>query len=140
VETVVLSLVDPWDVFSAPFVAPLAGFLGGFAIAILAEPLRQRLFRAKLTLEFGQSSDFITPAFILGEGYELEAQYIRIRVRNIKSHLARSCRAFLVNIEKQNEKGVFKQTQYSDSIQLEWSAQPQERCGDKGGAHARVKL
>jgi hypothetical protein len=119
--------VDVWDVFSTSLVAPLVGFLGGFATAILAEPLRQRLFRAKLKLEFGQSSDFITPAVIRGEGYEYKARYIRIRVRNVKRHLARSCRAFLVNIEKQNEQGVFGQTQYYDSVQLEWSAQPEDR-------------
>jgi hypothetical protein len=123
VGPIVLSLADVSDVLSASFVAPLVGFLGGFGTAILAEPLRQRLFRARLKLEFGQSSNFITPAFF--EETKHKGRYIRIRVMNTKQHLARSCRAFLINIEKQNEKGVFEQTQYYDSQQLKWSAIPQ---------------
>jgi len=134
VETIVLSLANVQDTFWASFAGPLAGFLGGFATAILAEPIRQRLFRAKLKLEFESdqssrlSSPFLARAHsddFAGEQDKYHVQFIRVRVRNIEQYLARSCRAFLVDIEKQNEQGVFEQTHYYDSIQLKWASETQ---------------
>jgi hypothetical protein len=125
-KTIVLSLAYVQDVFWVSFVAPFAGFLGGFVTAILAEPLRQRFFRAQLKLEFDQSSPFLVEAVsrdLAGEQDKYEMQFIRIKVTNIKRHLARSCRAFLINVEKENGRGVFEQTHYYDSLQLTWASE-----------------
>ena len=47
--------------------------------------------------------------------------YIRVKVCNRKSVLAKECRAFLINIEKSDENGNFTPTIYCDSIQLQWA-------------------
>jgi hypothetical protein len=52
-----------------------------------------------------------------------EGIYIRAKVQNRKSQMAKSCRAFLVKVEKQNAHGIFGPTIFADSLQLAWSCQ-----------------
>ena len=55
---------------------------------------------------------------------ERDAHYIRILVENNGRQIANQCRAYLVNVEKWNDKkNKFEQSIYCDSLQLAWSAQ-----------------
>lgn len=96
------------------------GFLGGFLIAIFAEPLRQLLYRPNLKLEFYKNNDCISPTPEQSQNGIHSAFYIRIKVTNTKSKLAQKCRAYLVRVERLNS-GVFMPTEYCDSIQLAWA-------------------
>jgi hypothetical protein len=96
----------------------LVPYLVGFLTAVLAEPLRQRLFRPRLKVEFLNDTNCISWT---REG-EMRACYLRIKVRNRKWRLARSCRAYLVNVELRDANGQYQPTSYCDSMQLAWSA------------------
>ncbi len=111
----------------------ITGAVLGFGAAIFAEPLRQWIFRPKLKLEFGDDPGYKarTPeeADIPSSPRPIhsvhEAEYIRIKVTNEKRAIAKSCRAYLVAVEKADESGDYKPTIYCDSIPLAWS------CRDK---------
>ena len=98
-----------------------AGFLGGAAIAVAAEPIRQRLFAPTLGLYYEDNSDHLasTPAYVAQ--HEVQALYVRAKVVNHSLLLAKRCRVFLVNIERQDSTGEFSRTLYCDSIQLAWA-------------------
>jgi hypothetical protein len=105
----------------------LLGFFSGFAAAIFAEPIRQWLFKPKLNLEYDEGRGCLSKtqeaisASVVGDAY-----YIRVRVTNASKIIAKDCRAYLVNIEKRDEKGGFASTVYCDSIQVAWSCQGRE--------------
>jgi len=87
---------------------------------MFAEPARNWLLRAKLRVSFKQEEDCVarTPT-----GGGSDAVYIRLKVVNERRRMARSCRAFLVKVEKQTRPGVYENTIYADSLQLAWSCQ-----------------
>jgi hypothetical protein len=60
------------------------------------------------------------------------ARYVRVKVVNVKRRIAKSCKGFLIKVEKLNASGQFQDTNYVDSIQLAWSCQ--------GGDDAREPL
>ena len=98
-------------------------FLSGFFTAIFAEPLRRRIYAPRLKLKFGKSNHYLTRT----PENEHEAIYVRIKVENYRSTLAKSCRAYLVNIERKVKSGDFDQTEYCDSMQLGWAYQKNRR-------------
>jgi len=76
--------------------------------------------------EFKEGEDFITstPVIVRDQCQEFitnNAYYIRVKVTNKKRRVTQGCRAYLVNIEKEQNKGGFNPTSYCDSIQLAWS-------------------
>lgn len=95
-------------------------YILGFASAVLAEPVRQCLFRPVLRLSFSGADDCIARTQTTGGK---EALYIRVKVTNEKPRLARACRAYLVNVETKSGDSGFVSTLYTDSIQLAWSCQ-----------------
>jgi len=99
----------------------LLSFLAGFLSAIFAEPIRQWLFRPKIELRFGSGMDFKTPTPATSGNLILQWYVVRVKVKTKTRRLAKSCRAFLMNIEKMNSQGEFERTIYSDSLQLHWS-------------------
>jgi len=101
------------------FTTTLAAFLGGFFTAIFAEPFRRWIFRPRLALEFTNADHFLSRTREQG-GHE--AIYLRVKVTNRKSALAKSCRAYLVNIERRGSSGAWESTEYCESAQLAWSA------------------
>jgi hypothetical protein len=105
-------------------------FLGGFFTALFADPIRQWLFRPKLELAFANADHFVAHTAEAG-GHQ--ARYIRVRVTNRGPWLARSCRAYLVNIERRGLGGAWEATEYCESLQLAWSGR-----GD--GAHSALDL
>src|SRR5690242_19923357 len=126
----------------------LFGAVLGFALALIAEPIRLWLYRPRLKIEFGSSSEFQAQTTVthyvqnpqrgapLGDLVYLgshEAVYIRLKVVNKQpwwfrgSPVAKGCRAYLTDIEKAQENGEFKGTIYCDSIPLAWScAEPSQ--------------
>lgn len=105
------------------FFTPLISFLLGFITAVFSEPLRQWFFRPVLKLSFEKSEDFVSRTPMKNGGKEHEAYYIRIKVENIKRRLAKACRAYLINVEEQDESGQFKKSIYADNLSLAWSCQ-----------------
>lgn len=104
----------------------ISSFLAGFIVAIFAEPIRQRLFKPKLNLEFSKDGGCISKTYeakSANSSITTEAFYIRIKVTNTSRIIARDCRAYLIDIEKQDEHDKFAPTVYCDSIQLAWSCQ-----------------
>lgn len=103
--------------------ASILSFLGGFFTALFAEPLRRWIFHARLSLEFKDAEHFITQTpegSIAGSRHQ--ACYIRCKVTNAKSALAKSCRAYLVNVERQGSRGNWEATSYCESMQLAWAS------------------
>jgi hypothetical protein len=113
--------IDQSKILSTNMISAYLGFLGGFLIAIFAEPLRQALFRPKLKLEFYSNEDCVTPTPESNPKGIHDAFYIRIKVTNTKSRLAQKCRAYLVRVEKLGVDNIFSPTEYCDSIQLAWA-------------------
>jgi len=119
----------------------------GSLLAIFSEPIRQiflgKFLRPKLEISFdGDDPDFRTETpevnrekifdkvdggfkekIIEKERYK--AIYVRIKVKNTKYYIAKSCRAFLVNGEKKDG-DRFIRADYADSIQLEWSTRGEQ--------------
>lgn len=130
IQTLTNSATSPGTGFSVIQLLPTGlGFLGGFLTAVLAEPLRQRFFAPVLGLSFGRSEDYISHTPELLNGQPSEATYLRLKVRNKSFRLAKSCRAFLTNVQRIDRAGHARNTEYCDSIQLAWSVRPDEQYG-----------
>lgn len=106
------------------FSPEILSFLLGFMIAIFAEPFRRFLFKPVLKLSFGKDDDYISYTPTSTETQLVsKAYYIRVKVTNKRKSIAKDCKAFLINIEKQGANNTFKPTVYCDSIQLAWACQ-----------------
>jgi hypothetical protein len=92
-------------------ISTIIGGLISFFAAVFAESLRQLIYRPKVRLEFGNTSDYRarTPAQDDRPGRPpnsvCEAYYIRVKATNTKPALANKCRAYLVAVEKADETG-----------------------------------
>ena len=109
-----------------PVISSAVGFLGGFFTALFAEPLRRWLYAPHLALTFGTSIDFLTRTPESSPAGSHDALYVRIKVVNTRSALAKSCRAYLVNVEREGSSGKFEPTEYCESMQLGWSTQAEQ--------------
>jgi hypothetical protein len=104
--------------------APLLSFAAGFFTAIFAEPFRLWLFRPVLQIEFEQNDHCVTKT---EEGLSPSrhgAHFIRVKVTNLSSRIARDCRVYLVGFERRGPKGTWDPTDYCESLPLKWSARP----------------
>jgi hypothetical protein len=108
--------MNPWLTFGV-------GLLGGFFTAVFAEPLRRWLYAPRLALTFGTSSHFLTRTPEIGPNSQYEALYVRVEVVNTRAALAKSCRAYLVNVERKGTSRNFEPTEYCESLQLAWACQ-----------------
>lgn len=125
---------------AATIVPTLVGAAVGFASAVFAEPLRRWLYRPVLVLGFGNGSEHKARTLEKAELFDPEksavpihstheAEYLRIKVINTATTLAKACRAYLVRVEKQDAEGKFGPTLYCDSIPLAWSCRDQDAHG-----------
>jgi hypothetical protein len=112
---------DSRDYFA--FLTPAVSFILGFVIAVFSEPLRQWLFRPVLRVSFEKNDSCVAHTPVENGGKEYEAYYIRVKVENTRRHLAKACRAFLIQVEEKDESGYYKPTLYADSLPLAWSCQ-----------------
>jgi hypothetical protein len=106
-----------------PLVPAAVSFLGGFFTALVAEPLRRWMWAPQLKLTFGTSQHFLTKTPEVSPAGQHESLFVRIRVINKRATLAKSCRAYLVNVERKDASGQFAPTEYCESLQLAWSSQ-----------------
>jgi hypothetical protein len=111
-----------------PFVSAgvsLVGIIVGVLIGIFAEPIRGRIFRPVLVASFDEHDEGCNAHTTINGDPPSEGYYIRAKVVNSKHRLAKSCRAFLVNVEQRTARGDFVRTtpKYDDSLALDWSAQ-----------------
>jgi hypothetical protein len=119
------------DILSPQASAALIGAAIGFTGAIFAEPLRRWLFRPRIALIFGSEAEYRARTPVQVEETSepdgrprfgwVQADYIRVRVRNTTRRLATKCRAYLVNVERMGPGGKFVPTIYQDTVPLPWS-------------------
>lgn len=98
-------------------------FITGFFSAVAAEPIRRKIFKPVLALEFKDQLEFKTLTPETMSFGDSQAYYLRIRVNNKSWFTAVNCRAHLVNIELKKD-GVFQPTEFVDTLRLAWSCQP----------------
>lgn len=104
------------DLFSS-----ITTYILGFATAIFAEPIRQKLFGPKLKLYFGDTQEYKNIVSI-DRNLGILCTYLRVKVINKKRAVAKSCKAHLVNIERWDAgKNKFVASGLKDSIQLAWA-------------------
>ena len=103
--------------------ASILGFVAGFLSAVFAEPIRQWLYRPKLSLEFLHNDHFVTTTDE-GSPPTHQAKYVRVRASNLSARAAKGCRAYLVGLQRRGPGGAWEATEYCDCLQLAWSARP----------------
>ena len=103
------------EIAASILASTLGGLIGGFFV-IFGEVIRNRIVGARFELDLTEGSRIKTP---YRDGYE--GIFIRVRVQNTGMIMAKSCRAFLTRIEKENELGRFEPTNYAETYQLLWS-------------------
>lgn len=115
-----------------PIVTTLVGAAIGFLSAVCAEPLRRLIWSPSLKVDFQTGPPHVvrTPEYAeimrsannpVPAYSSHEAIYLRVRVRNESSTVAKACRPYLVAIESKNSDGSFHPTHFADSIPLAWS-------------------
>jgi hypothetical protein len=143
------------------------GILSAFILGVIAKPLQEaaarRFLRPKLVLTFDPKdsscvirtsmrirknitlpiSDPTQPPVVapIG-GYTQECVFVRVRVHNLTSRMARNCCVYLTAIRKQTENGRFVPTEYCDSIPLCWSydQNPTQIIDVPGGVNRHVDV
>lgn len=103
----------------------LAGIIVGALIGIFAEPIRGRIFRPVLVVSFNERSDGCKALTTINGNPPSAGYYIRAQVKTSKRRLAKSCRAYLVNVEQRTARGDYApmNPKFDDSLPLRWSAQ-----------------
>ena len=100
-------------------IAAIFGVLAGVVLGLFADHIQQRIFGPKLKLEFGGGGEFMTP--MTDPSDTVVSLCVRVKVTNTSMRMAKNCRAYLVNVEKEIGRNRFDRTEYCDSIQLAWS-------------------
>jgi hypothetical protein len=99
------------------------GFGGGFFTALFAEPVRRWFYAPKLNLTFGKLPTLPNKNARSQPRWSVRVLMgAREGVENHRAALAKSCRGYLVNIERQATSGKFEATEYCESMQLAWSS------------------
>ena len=102
-------------------ISNITSYILGFATAIFAEPIRQKLFGPKLELHFGDTQEYIN-ILPSEDGSNVLLTYIRVRVVNVRRAMAKYCKAYLINIERWDDvQNKFVPSGLKDSIQLAFS-------------------
>lgn len=102
---------------------PLLSILVGLILGVCSEPLRKYLLRPILRTTFTQDENCIceTPVNLPAgqEVFESHAKVVRFYVQNTRRFLAKSCRAYLIQIEKVTPTKT--ETIFADRIPLDWA-------------------
>ncbi len=105
-------------------ISGLIGFLSALVLQIVIVPIKYRLFGPKLELKFNNNEYAYKTEIIKNK---VTTHYIRVEVVNTGRQIAKQCRAYLVNVERENSSGQFVPTHYKDSLQLSWAAKKDEK-------------
>jgi hypothetical protein len=113
-------------------VVPIISSLIAFFLGLFVDRLKQWLFGAKLSLGLATVRQ---SRFVLWEEkpgpdgkpvkFATQAKYARVFVENKRATLARTCRAYLTNVEFYDQ-NQWEPTEFADTLLLEWSASPNE--------------
>lgn len=120
---------DPWW---AKYSLLVVGWLLGLLTKELSDRITLWIRGPRLELFFGEGEDCVTltpeefhvPAGSGAVSLKKERRVVffaRLRVTNTKSRIATRCQAWLVNVERQDEHGLYNPTVFKDSIPLIWS-------------------
>ena len=89
-------------------------------VLCLGRRLEEWWFRPRLVLEFlPEAGGFRTEGRWKQGDVEYVEIYIRARIRNEGSHVAKQCRPYLINLEKVHHSGT-EPTRFFDSLALRW--------------------
>jgi hypothetical protein len=111
-----------------PVLGGLFGAITGGAISLIislgAEAWQRRLYGPKLELHC-EARDPRAPVDWLDESNKNigEVIYVRMRVRNVKPRIAKSCRAYLTKVERLKDGKTWENTNFGEGIQLAWAGQ-----------------
>ena len=94
----------------------------GFIASLMTENVQRWVYGPRLRLAFENNNDAYRSCTDIGIPKNADGIYIRLRVENVKSRLAKGCIAYLTRIERM-EGHHWHDTNYRDSTQLAWSAQ-----------------
>src|ERR1051325_2408949 len=96
----------------APVLGAVVGGLLGWGAAVFSEPLRERLFAPRLVIDCPQNAN---------RGETDQDLYIKVRVQNNRTKMAKDCRVFLVGVQEIRDGLPIGAALLSDSFQLPWS-------------------
>lgn len=113
-----------WQSLIGGLIGGLIGFISALALQIIIGPIKYRLFGPKLELKFNNNEYAYKTEIIKNH---ITTHYIRVEVVNTGRKIAKQCRAYLVNVEKENSSGEFVPTHYKDSLQLCWAAKNEKK-------------
>ena len=112
-----------------PVLGGLCGAIAGGAMSLIinlwVEAWQRSLHGPKLELHC-EARDHRAPIDWLDESNKKigEVIYVRMRVRNVKPRIAKSCRAYLTKVERLKPDGkTWENTNFSEAIQLAWAGQ-----------------
>jgi hypothetical protein len=114
---------------ASQYITQFIGVVVGVFIGIFAEPIRAYIYRPVLTVSFDERDPACKTFTPQGTVRGPTAIYVRAKVQNSKSKMAKACRAYLVNVEQKDPQGLFEQTIYADSLSLDWSCQREGEGG-----------
>ena len=86
-------------------------------VALFKEVIINWLSQPVLKLHFDNTPNCVTKSFRVNT---VEVYFLRIATTNIKAKLAKSCRAYLVSIERFGASGKWESTTYCEILQLGW--------------------
>jgi hypothetical protein len=119
------------DLIPPPVLGRIAGGITGGVVGLItslaAEGWQRRIYGPKLEFNCGSSGSYRSQTDMFdGNGQKVaEGIYVRLRVRNVKSRIAKSCRAYLTSVEREKPDHSW-QAILGESIQLAWTGQDQK--------------
>lgn len=111
----------------AEIVTAGVGFVSGWLLALFGETFRLWLVGPRLTVDFKDAGHYVTDTpeeFRDSSGKVFSthsARYVRVRVENERTALAKACQAYLVKVESKGPDGLFRATEYAESMPLGWA-------------------
>lgn len=109
----------------------ISGAVGGGALTVAFQEGLNWVRRPKLVIHFEDKSEYCchSPFFIPqdnGPPTEDKAIYLRIKVTNEGRAVAKSCRAFIAYVKREDPNGSKDDISGQDSLQMIWSLRPNE--------------
>ncbi len=100
----------------------------GVIVGIFIREIWEFFRRPALKISFDEHDEGCKAHTTIGDDQSGEGFFVRAKVMNSKRRPAKSCRAFLTDVEQRNARGEFVSLtpKYADGLSLIWSAQPGE--------------
>ena len=108
----------------------IATAFGGGVLTLIGQEGLRYIRRPRLTISFEDKAEYLSRTPIhwpkvfddpASGTVELEAIYLRVKVLNVGKSTARSCRAYITHVERENFDGSTEKIEAQDSIPIPWS-------------------